>query len=88
MDSSSDEEYDYSAMDVMVYNEFIDGSSDDDMFEDGDEEAAMSMMSIQEELEKKEEHVLNFRGSIKGRITVAVTGSKALEISITIISTV
>ena len=50
MDSSSDEEYDYSAMDELVYNEFIDGSSDDDMLEDGDEEAAMSMMSIQEEL--------------------------------------
>ena len=41
------------------------------MFEDGDEEAAMSMMSIQEEMEKMEEHVLNFKGSIKGRITVA-----------------
>ena len=41
------------------------------MSEDGDEVAAMSMLSIQEELEKKEEYVLNFRGSIKGRITVA-----------------
>ena len=66
MYSSSDEEYDYSAMDEFVYNEFIDGSSDDNMSEDGDEVAARSMLSIQEELEKKEEHVLNFRGSIKG----------------------
>ena len=71
MDSSSDEEYDYSAIDELVYKEFIDGSSDEDMFDDGDEEAAMSMMSIQEEMEKMEEHVLNFKGSIKGRITVA-----------------
>ena len=31
----------------------------------------MSMMTIQEEMEKKEEHVLNFKGSIKRRITVA-----------------
>ena len=48
MDSSTDEECDYSAIDELVYKEFIDGSSDEDMFDDGDEEAAMSMMSIQE----------------------------------------
>ena len=57
MDSSSDDEYDYSAVDEFIYNEFIDGSSDDNMSEDGDEVAAMSMLSIQEELEKKEEEL-------------------------------
>ena len=41
------------------------------MFDDGDEEAGMAMVSIQEKMEKNEEHVLNFKGSIKGRITVA-----------------
>ncbi len=70
MNSSSDEDHDYSAVDDFIYKEFVEGSSDEDKLDDGDEENAMSMMSMQEELEKKEEHVLNFKGSIKGRITV------------------
>ena len=28
------------------------------------------MMTILEEVDKREEHVLNFKGSIKGRVTV------------------
>ena len=70
IDSLSAEEYDYSGME-LIYNEFIDGSSDEDILDDGDKEVVMSLMSIQEEIEKKEVHVINLKGSIKGRITVA-----------------
>ena len=70
MNSSSDEDHDYSAVDDFIYKEFVEGSSDEDKLDDGDEENTMAMMSMQEELEKKEEHILNFRGSIKGWITV------------------
>src|SRR5664279_800005 len=66
---SSDDEYDYSVVDEFMYTEFITDDSESEIDTDNDADI-MSMMSIQEEMEKKEEHVLNFRGSIKGRIVM------------------
>lgn len=45
----------------FIFNELIDSSDLED------EDAEMMMMTIQEEMEKAEEHVLHFKGSIKGR---------------------
>ena len=61
---SSNEEFDYNELDEFMFKELID-SLDSDI--DDDKDADM-MVSIQEETEKKEEHILNFKGSIKCRI--------------------
>ena len=36
MNSSSDEDHDYSAVDDFIYKEFVEGSSDEDKLDDGD----------------------------------------------------
>ena len=60
-DASSDEEYGTADLDQMIQDEFFDSS-------DSDEEVDMIMlMSMQEEMDRQVEHILNFKGSIKGR---------------------
>src|SRR4051812_3175901 len=56
-DASSDEEYGLTELDQMIQDEFLDSS-------DSDKEVDMSM---QEEMDRQVEHILNFKGSIKGR---------------------
>ena len=62
MDSSSHDEYGNKDHDEFIYKEFVG-------FSDSEDENAM--MIIQEELEKQEEHVLSFKGSIKGKGVVS-----------------
>ena len=57
MDSSRYDVYGNTNLDKFIFNEFIDLS-------DLEEENADMMMSIQKEMEKADEHVLNFKGSI------------------------
>jgi hypothetical protein len=61
MDSSADDGYGNTDLGEFIYKEFIESWDLDD------EDAEMMMMSIQKEIEKEEEHALNFKGSIKGR---------------------
>ena len=61
MDSLWDDGYGNNDLDDFIFNEFI-ASLDSD-----NKDAEMLMMCIREEMEKAEEHVLNFNGSIKGR---------------------
>ena len=62
MDPTWNGGYGNTEINEFVFNEFIDSSNLDD------EDAGMMMMiSIQEEMEKSEEDVLNFMGCIKGR---------------------
>ena len=56
-DASSDEEYEPAELDQMIQDEFFDSL-------DSDEEVDMSM---QEEMDRQVEHILNFKVSIKGR---------------------
>lgn len=60
-DASSDEEYGPTELDQMILDEFFDSS-------DSNEEVDLSMlMSMKEEMNSQVEHILNFKGSIKGR---------------------
>ncbi|XP_073355334.1 uncharacterized protein [Aegilops tauschii subsp. strangulata] len=60
-DYSSDEEYGLAELDQMIQDEFLDSS-------DLNEEVDMTMlMSMQEEMDRQVEHILDFKGSIKGR---------------------
>ena len=71
-DASSDEEYGPTELDQMIQDEFFDSS-------DSDEEVDMSM---QEEMERQVEYILNFKGSIKGRRVInrdRVSGAKLLH---------
>uniref|UniRef100_M8CJU9 Putative mitochondrial-processing peptidase subunit beta n=1 Tax=Aegilops tauschii TaxID=37682 RepID=M8CJU9_AEGTA len=61
--SPSYDEYGNKDHDEFIYKEFAD-------FSDSDNENA-EMMIIEEELEKQEEHVLNFKGSIKGKRAIS-----------------
>ncbi|XP_020150919.1 uncharacterized protein [Aegilops tauschii subsp. strangulata] len=56
-DASSDEEYGPTELDQMIQDEFFNSSH-------SDEEVDMIM---QEEMDRQVEHILNFKGSIKGR---------------------
>ena len=58
---SSDDEYGNTNLNKFIFNEFNGSSGLDD--EDAE---MMMMMSIQKEIEKEKEHVLNFKGKIKG----------------------
>ena len=60
MDSSSHDEYGNKDHDEFIYKEFVGFSALDDEYVE-----MTMMMSIQEELEKQEEHVSNFKVSIK-----------------------
>ena len=75
-DASSDEEYGPTELDQMIQDEFFDSS-------DSDEEVDMIMlMSMQEEMDRQVEHILNFKGSIKGRRVInrdRVSGAKLLH---------
>ena len=75
-DASSDEEYGPTELDQMIQDEFFDSS-------DSDEEVAMIMlMSMQEEMDRQVEHILNFKGSINGRRMInrdRVSGAKLLH---------
>ena len=63
-DGSPIEEYGPIELDELFQQEFLDSS-------DSNEEGGMMMiMSIKKVIEKEEEHVLNFKGSIKGKIVV------------------
>ena len=57
MDSSRNDVYGNTNLDKIIFNEFIDSS-------DLEEENADMMMSIQKEMEKADERVLHFKGSI------------------------
>ena len=60
-DASSYKEYGPTELDQMIEDEFFDSS-------DLDEEVDMIMlMSMQEEMDRQVEHILNFKSSIKGR---------------------
>ena len=61
--NSWNESYGNTNLDKFIFNEF-NGSSG---LDDEDAEMMMMMMCIQEEMKKAEEHVLNFKGSMKGR---------------------
>ncbi|XP_073367939.1 uncharacterized protein [Aegilops tauschii subsp. strangulata] len=75
-DASSDEEYGPTELDQMIQDEFFDSS-------DSDKEVDMIMlMSMQEEMDRQVEHILNFKGSIKGRRVInrdRVSGAKLLH---------
>ena len=59
--ASSDEEYGPTELYQMIQDEFFSSS-------DSDEEVDMIiLMSMQEEMDQQVEHILNFKGSIKGR---------------------
>ena len=61
MDLSNDD-FDYKEHDDCIFKEFITWR---DLEIDDDEDAEMMVvMSTQEELDKKEEHVVNFKGSM------------------------
>nr|XP_020164085.1 uncharacterized protein LOC109749553 [Aegilops tauschii subsp. strangulata] len=71
-DASSDEEYEPAELDQMIQDEFFDSL-------DSDEEVDMSM---QEEMDRQVEHILNFKVSIKGRRVInrdRVSGAKLLH---------
>ena len=60
-DASSDQEYGPTELDKMIEDEFFDSSG-------SDEEVDMIMlMSMQVEMDRQVEHILNLKGSIKGR---------------------
>ena len=62
MDSSWNDGYGNPDLDEFIFNEFIASSGCND------EDAEMMMiMSIKKVIEKEEEHVLNFKASIKGQ---------------------
>ncbi|XP_020181336.1 uncharacterized protein [Aegilops tauschii subsp. strangulata] len=75
-DASSDEEYGTADLDQMIQDEFFDSS-------DSDEEVDIIMlMSMQEEMDRQVKHILNFKGSIKGRRVInrdRVSGAKLLH---------
>ena len=75
-DASSDEEYGPTELDQMIQDEFFDSSA-------LDEEVDMIMlMSMQEEMDRQEKHILNFKGSIKGRRVInrdTVSGARLLQ---------
>jgi hypothetical protein len=66
-----DDDFVHKELDDYIFKEFID-SSDSDINDDKDVEVTV-VMSIQEEMSKKEEHVLNLKGSVKGMIVVALS---------------
>ena len=76
-DASSDEEYGPTELDQLIQDEFFDSS-------DSNEEVDMIMlMSMREEMDRQVEHILNFKGSIKGRRVInwdRVSGAKLLHI--------
>src|SRR4051812_18107421 len=61
-DASSDKEYEYgpTEFDQMIQDEFFDSL---DSYEKVD---MIMLMSMQEEMDRPVEHILNFKGSIKG----------------------
>ncbi|XP_020196835.1 uncharacterized protein [Aegilops tauschii subsp. strangulata] len=75
-DASSDEEYGPTELDQMIQDKFFDSS-------DSNKEVNMIMlMSMQEEIDWQVEHILNFKGSIKGRRVInqdRVSGAKLLH---------
>jgi hypothetical protein len=75
-DASLDEEYGSTELDQMIQYEFFDSS-------DSDEEVDMIMlMSMQEKMDQQVEHILKFKGSIKGRRVInrdRVSGAKLLH---------
>ena len=75
-DASSDEEYGPTELDQMIQDEFFDPL-------DSDEEVDMIMlMRMQEEMDRQMEHILNFKGSIKGKRVInrdKVSGAKLLH---------
>ena len=75
-DASSGDEYGPTELDQRIQDEFFDSS-------DSDEEVDMIMlMSMQEEMGREVEHILNFKGSIKERRVInwdRVSGAKLLQ---------
>ncbi|KAE8815935.1 putative late blight resistance protein-R1B-16-like protein [Hordeum vulgare] len=75
-DASSGEEYGQTELDQLIQDELFDSS---DLDEDVD---MMILMSTQEEMDREVEHILNFKGSIKGRRVInqnRVSGAKQLQ---------
>ena len=73
---SSDEEYGPTKLDQMIQDEFFDSSVSDE------EVDIIMLMSMQEEMYRQVEHILNFKGSIKGRRVInrdRVSGPKLLH---------
>jgi hypothetical protein len=66
---SSDGEFTYSKLVEFIFKEFTDLS--DSEIDQNKDDAMLVMMSILDKMEKKEEHVLNFQGSMPGGIDVA-----------------
>ena len=62
--------YDYVLINDFIYNELIEDEDDCMIDEDDEDEEIVAMTNILQELERKEEHVVISRGSIKGRVTV------------------
>ena len=67
---SSDDQFDYKEVEKFIFNEFIADEFDSKISDDEDADMIVTM-SILEKIKKKEKHVRNFKGSIKGRIIVA-----------------
>ena len=75
-DASSDEEYGPTELDQMIQDEFFNSLNSDE------EEDMILLMSMQEEMDRQVEHILNFKGSIKGRRVInqdRVSGAKLLH---------
>ena len=75
-DASSDEEYGPTELDQMIPDEFFDSSNSDV------EVDMIMLLSMQEEMDRQVEHILNFKGSIKGRRVInwdRVSGAKLLQ---------
>ena len=75
LNASSDEVYRPMELDKMIENEFF-------VLSDLNDEADMTMlMSMQEEMDQQVEHILNFKGSVKGRRVITrdrVSGAQLL----------
>nr|XP_020197682.1 uncharacterized protein LOC109783491 [Aegilops tauschii subsp. strangulata] len=72
-DASSDKEYGPTELDQMIQDEFFNSLNSDE------EEDMIMLMSMQEEMDRQVEHILNFKGSIKGRRVInqdRVSGAK------------
>ena len=60
-DASLDKEYGPMKLDQMIQDDFFDSSYLDEQVN------MIMLMSMQKEMDRQVEHILNFKGSIKGR---------------------
>lgn len=75
-DASSDKECRSTKLDQMIQDEFFDSSNSNKVVD------IIMLMSMQEKMDRQVQHILNFKGSIKGRRVInreRVSGAKLLH---------